>query len=137
MRSGRRAGLGTMLSDSPAFTGFSVPDVDEAARFYGEVLGLRTAVEHGILTIHLAGGREHIAYPKADHEPAGFTVLNFPVEDVDAAVDWLAARGVALQRYDGMPQDEKGVMRGNGPTIAWFTDPAGNVLSVIDANGTM
>ncbi|WP_320670201.1 VOC family protein [Patulibacter defluvii] len=123
------------LTNSPAFGGFSVDDTDAAARFYRDVLGLRVTGpnEMGIVTLHLAGGRDVIAYPKPNHQPATFTILNFPVDDVDAAVDELTARGVAFERYEGMPQDEKGIMRDNGPTIAWFTDPAGNVLSLIDA----
>lgn len=121
-----------MFNETKAFSGFAVPDVDAARAFYGEVLGIETSVEHGILTLHLDGGaRPTIVYPKPDHEPASFTILNFPVDDVGAAVAELASRGVAVERYEGMPQDDDGVMRGNGPDIAWFTDPAGNVLSVL------
>src|SRR4051794_32758924 len=121
-----------MFKDTKAFSGFAVPDVAAAQKFYGETLGIETSIEHGLLTLHLDGGaRPTIVYPKPDHEPAGFTILNFPVEDVGAAVDALSARGVTFLRYDGMPQDENGIMRGNGPDIAWFTDPAGNILSVI------
>lgn len=122
------------LTTSPAFGGFSVDDADAAARFYGDTLGLRVSGpnEGGILTLHLAGGRDVIVYPKPNHEPASFTILNFPVDDVEAAVDELTARGVTFQHYDGMPQDAKGIMRDHGPTIAWFTDPAGNVLSLIE-----
>ena len=122
-----------MLADSPAFSGFAVPDVPAARAFYGDVLGLRTSEEHGILTLHLAGGRDVIVYPKDDHVPAVFTILNFPVDDIDAAVDGLAERGVTFERYDGFDQDERGIMRDAGPDIAWFTDPAGNVLSVMRA----
>jgi predicted enzyme related to lactoylglutathione lyase len=121
----------SMFQDSRAFSGFAVDDVDAARRFYGETLGLRvTQNEMGILTLHLAGGAEVIAYPKPGHVPATFTILNFPVADVDAAVDALAAEGVGTLRYE--TTDEKGVQRGWGPTIAWFTDPAGNVLSVLE-----
>jgi len=96
------------------------------------VLGIETSVEHGILTLHLDGGvRPTLAYPKPDHVPAGYTILNFPVDDIDAAVDALTERGIEILRYDGMPQDERGVMREGGPYIAWFADPAGNVLSVL------
>lgn len=124
-----------MFEQTKAFSGFSVDDVDAARRFYGETLGLRVTEQHGLLTLHLGGGAPVLVYPKGEqHEPASFTILNFPVDDVDAAVDALAARGVAFERYPGMPQDDKGVMRGNGPTIAWFRDPAGNVISVLDAN---
>jgi predicted enzyme related to lactoylglutathione lyase len=121
-----------MFTDTKAFSGFSAPDIEAARAFYGDTLGIRTTVEHGILTLHLAGGeRPTIVYPKPDHVPAGFTILNFEVDDIDAAVDELVARGVEIQRYEGMPQDERGIMRAGGPYIAWFTDPAGNVLSVL------
>jgi predicted enzyme related to lactoylglutathione lyase len=120
-----------MFKDTKAFSGFAVDDVPRARQFYGETLGIETSEEHGILTLHLAGGRDTIVYPKPDHVPATFTILNFPVDDVEAAVDELTSRGVAFEHYDGAPQDEKGIMRGHGPDIAWFTDPAGNVLSVL------
>jgi catechol 2,3-dioxygenase-like lactoylglutathione lyase family enzyme len=121
-----------MFKDTKAFSGFATPDIDAAEKFYGETLGIETSVEHGLLTLHLAGGaRPTLVYPKPGHEPAGYTILNFPVDDVEAAVDELAARGVEFLRYDGMPQDDKGIMRGNGPDIAWFADPGGNVLSVL------
>jgi predicted enzyme related to lactoylglutathione lyase len=123
-----------MFKDTKAFSGFSVDDVEAAKRFYGETLGLGVSEEMGILTLEIAGDGRVIAYPKGDdHEPASFTILNFPVDDVDAAVDALAERGVEFERYDGFDQDEKGIMRDNGPTIAWFKDPAGNILSVIEA----
>jgi|SRR5215217_527182 len=121
-----------MLGESKAFSGIAVDDLDAAKRFYEDVLGLRTSEEHGLMTLHLAGDRPTLVYPKPDHEPATYTVLNFPVEDVDAAVDALTERGVAFELYEGAPQDERGVMRGNGPPIAWFRDPAGNILSVIE-----
>ncbi len=121
-----------MFGDSRAFSGFAVPDVEAAERFYGETLGIRVSREHGMLTLHLDGGaRPTLVYPKPDHVPAGYTILNFPVDDVGAAVRQLAERGVEVERYPGMPQDEDGVMRGNGPDIAWFKDPAGNVLAVL------
>ncbi|GAB3596135.1 VOC family protein [Angustibacter peucedani] len=123
-----------MLQDSQAFSGFSVDDVPRAQQFYADTLGLDVSVGEGqgaIMTLHLAGGRDVIVYPKPNHEPATFTVLNFPVPDVGAAVAELVERGVTFERYDGMPQDDDGVMRGHGPDIAWFKDPAGNVLSVI------
>ena len=123
-----------MLADSRAFSGFSVDDMEAAKRFYGETLGLRLSDnEMGITTLHLAGDRETIIYPKPDHQPATFTILNFPVDDVEATVDGLTARGVQFERYGGteVETDEKGVFRGGGPLIAWFKDPAGNVLSVI------
>ncbi|SIN38760.1 VOC family protein [Micromonospora cremea] len=123
-----------MFTDTKAFSGFSVDDTGRAERFYGETLGLRVtrdAAMGGLLTLHIAGDRPVLVYPKDDHVPATYTVLNFPVDDIDRAVDELIARGVDFARYDGMPQDEKGVMRGQGPAIAWFTDPAGNILSVL------
>jgi catechol 2,3-dioxygenase-like lactoylglutathione lyase family enzyme len=120
-----------MLADSKAFSGFAVSDIDAAARFYGDTLGLKTSIENGMLMLHLAGDRTTLVYPKPDHQPANFTILNFPVDDVEAAVDELTARGVRFERYEGFPQDEKGIMRGHGPDIAWFKDPSGNVLSLI------
>ena len=121
----------TMFKDSQAFSGFAAPDIDAARAFYADTLGLEVTEENGILTLHLATGGQVIVYPKPDHEPAGFTVLNFPVDDVEAAVDALTEKGIAFEHYEGAPQDEKGIMRGHGPDIAWFRDPAGNVLSVI------
>src|SRR3954470_14943507 len=124
-----------MFTDTPAFSGFAVDDIDAARRFYGETLGLK--VEDGpmgILSLELAGDRPTMIYPKPDFTPATYTILNFPVEDVDAAVDELTARGVEMERYDGFDQDEKGIMRDSGPTIAWFKDPAGNVLAVLEAD---
>ena len=122
-----------MLTDSPAFSGFSVNDLDAARRFYEDTLGLRTseAGMDGLLNLHLGGGRDVLVYAKADHTPATFTVLNFPVPDVEQAVDDLVARGVRFEKYDNPPTDEKGIMRAGGPLIAWFADPAGNVFSVI------
>lgn len=121
-----------MFKDTKAFSGFAVPDVDAAQKFYGETLGIETSVEHGLLTLHLAGGaRPTLAYPKPDHTPADYTILNFPVDDIEAAVDELVARGVEILRYDGMQQDQRGIMREGGPYIAWFADPGGNVLSVL------
>ena len=121
-----------MLANTPAFSGFAVPDIDAARDFYANTLGLKvTDEEMGILTLHLAGDRPTMIYPKPDHAPATYTILNFQVEDIDAAVDELSSRGVTFERYEGFPQDEKGVMRDQGPNIAWFKDPAGNILSVI------
>lgn len=123
-----------MFTDTKAFSGFAVPDVEAARAFYGETLGLRTSEENGLLILHIAGDRDTIVYPKPDHTPATYTILNFPVDDVEAAVDELSARGVEFQRYDGFEQDEKGIARGQGPDIAWFTDPAGNILAVLQAS---
>ena len=120
-----------MLHDSHAFSGFSTNDIEKARQFYGETLGLETSEEHGLLTLHLAGDRDTLVYPKPDHTPAAYTILNFPVDDIEKAVDELASRGVRFERYDGFEQDERGIFRGGGPLIAWFKDPAGNVLSVL------
>jgi catechol 2,3-dioxygenase-like lactoylglutathione lyase family enzyme len=125
-----------MLSDSKAFSGFAVDDLDAARRFYGETLGLTVKDMEdgpGLLSLELPGDRGTLIYPKPDHTPADYTILNFPVTDVEATVDWLAARGVEFERYDGMGQDEKGIAHEAGPLIAWFKDPAGNVLSVLEA----
>ena len=125
-----------MLSDSKAFSGFAVDDLEAARRFYGETLGLTVSDMEdgpGLLSLDLPGDRGTLIYPKPDHTPADYTILNFPVTDVEATVDWLAARGVEFERYDGMGQDEKGIAHEAGPLIAWFKDPAGNVLSVLEA----
>lgn len=120
-----------MFENTKAYSGFAAPDIEAARRFYADTLGVRVTEEHGMLTLHLAGGeRPTLIYPKPDHAPANYTILNFPVDDVEAAVDGLAERGVSFERYDGMEQDERGIARGQGPDIAWFTDPAGNILSV-------
>jgi catechol 2,3-dioxygenase-like lactoylglutathione lyase family enzyme len=123
-----------MLKDSKAFSGFSVNDTEAARAFYAETLGVEVTDEAGALNLHLGGGTNVYVYPKPDHVPATFTVLNFPVPDVERAVNELAARGVHCEHYPSMPdQDEKGIHRGEGPLIAWFKDPAGNVLSVIQS----
>jgi catechol 2,3-dioxygenase-like lactoylglutathione lyase family enzyme len=125
-----------MLANTPAFSGFAVPDIDAARDFYANTLGLKvTDEEMGVLTLHLAGDRPTMIYPKPDHTPATYTILNFQVEDIDAAVDELGSRGVTFERYEGFAQDDKGVMRDQGPDIAWFKDPAGNILSVIQTEG--
>jgi catechol 2,3-dioxygenase-like lactoylglutathione lyase family enzyme len=126
------AGPYYMFTDTKAFSGFAVDDVQAAQRFYGDTLGIRTSEEYGLLTLHLAGGeRPTLIYPKPGHTPAEYTILNFPVDDIEAAVDALAERGVRFERYPDMPQDDRGIMREGGPYIAWFKDPAGNVLSVL------
>ncbi len=119
-----------MLADSKAFSGFSVDDIPRAREFYAETLGLEVTEENGMLTLQLAGDRPVLIYPKPDHQPATFTILNFPVPDIDAYVDGLVDRGVTFKRYDGV-DDPRGIQRAYGPPIAWFTDPAGNILSVI------
>ena len=126
-----------MFSETKAFSGFAAPDIEAARAFYADKLGIRTTEEHGLLTLHLQGGeRPTLIYPKPDHMPASYTILNFPVDDIKAAVDQLVERGVTFERYDGMEQDERGIMRAGGPYIAWFTDPAGNVLSVLQERNT-
>jgi catechol 2,3-dioxygenase-like lactoylglutathione lyase family enzyme len=125
-----------MIDPAQAFHGFAVPDIEAARAFYADVLGLEVSEENGMLQLSLGGGKT-LVYPKPGHVPASYTILNFPVPDVEAAVDELTAKGVRFERYEGTPieTDAKGVFRGGGPLIAWFTDPAGNVLSVIDAHG--
>jgi catechol 2,3-dioxygenase-like lactoylglutathione lyase family enzyme len=122
-----------MFTPSGAFSGFSINDAAAAKKFYGETLGLKvTENDTGFLNLHLDSGAVVLAYVKPDHEPASFTILNFEVDDVDAAVDDLNARGVETNIYgSSIPADDRGVMKGNGPDIAWFRDPAGNVLSVL------
>jgi catechol 2,3-dioxygenase-like lactoylglutathione lyase family enzyme len=123
-----------MLKDSQAFAGFSTNDVAAARQFYGETLGLEVGEDMGLLDLRFAGGGHLIIYPKPNHEPATFTVLNFPVADIDAAVGELSAAGVAFERYPGIEQDERGIARDpDGPSIAWFKDPAGNILSVLQS----
>jgi catechol 2,3-dioxygenase-like lactoylglutathione lyase family enzyme len=122
-----------MLKNSKAFSGFAVPDIAAAKAFYGETLGLDVSEENGLLALHIAGDRDVLVYPKPDHAPATYTILNFPVNDIEKAVDELAQRGVRFERYEGFDQDDKGIARGGGgPSIAWFTDPAGNILSVLE-----
>jgi catechol 2,3-dioxygenase-like lactoylglutathione lyase family enzyme len=120
-----------MFTKSKAYSGFAVDDLQRAREFYSETLGLNTSEEYGLLWLHLAGGRDTLVYHKPDHTPATYTILNFPVDDIDETVRELTARGVRVERYDGTEQDEKGIFRGEGPYIAWFQDPAGNVLSVL------
>jgi catechol 2,3-dioxygenase-like lactoylglutathione lyase family enzyme len=127
-----------MLENSKAYSGFAVKDVDEARKFYGETLGLRVSIldeENGLMELGLAGDRPTLVYRSPGCTPASYTILNFPVDDIDEAVDELASRGVSFERYEGFEQDEKGVARGissgRGPDIAWFKDPSGNVLSVL------
>ncbi len=123
-----------MFTNTKAYSGFAVDDLQKAQEFYGETLGLKTTVldeENGLLSLELAGDRPTLVYRKPDFTPATYTILNFPVDDIDEAVDGLAARGVRFERYDAFEQDEKGISRGNGPQIAWFKDPAGNLLSVL------
>jgi catechol 2,3-dioxygenase-like lactoylglutathione lyase family enzyme len=126
-----------MFKETPAFNGFAVDDIDAAREFYAETLGLEVTDEPmGVLTLHLAGGGPTMIYPKPDFQPATYTILNFDVDDVDAAVDELSSRGVEFERYEGFDQDEKGIARSTGeePDIAWFTDPAGNILAVLNTS---
>ena len=122
-----------MFANTKAYSGFAVSDLAKAREFYGETLGLRTTEEHGLMWLHLAGGRDTLVYQDQDPTPASYTILNFEVDDIEAAVDELVSRGVEFERYDGMEQDEKGIAH-FGPDIAWFKDPAGNTLSVIQAS---
>ena len=122
-----------MFKDTEAFSGFSTNDIERAKEFYGSTLGLEVSEMNGMLDIKLGGGAMVLAYPKENHEPATFTILNFNVDDIDKAVDELSARGVKFERYEDFEQDEKGIARGEGPAIAWFKDPAGNILSVLSA----
>jgi catechol 2,3-dioxygenase-like lactoylglutathione lyase family enzyme len=134
---------GKLISSSPqevdvfentkAFSGFSVDDLERARQFYEGTLGLSVTEENGMLGLHIEGGGDILVYPKPDHTPATFTILNFPVADIDQAVDDLTGSGIEMVRYEGMNQDERGIMRDDfGPPIAWFLDPAGNVLSVLE-----
>ena len=120
-----------MFENTKAFSGFAVDDLEAAKKFYGETLGVTVSEHYGLLTLHLAGGRDTLVYPKPGHEPATYTILNFQVDDIDAAVDELVSRGVELEKYEGMGQDAKGINRAGGPYIAWFKDPAGNILAVL------
>jgi catechol 2,3-dioxygenase-like lactoylglutathione lyase family enzyme len=121
-----------MFRSSHGFSGFSTNDIPKAKQFYGETLGLDVAEENGMLSLHLAGGGRVLIYPKDNHEPATFTVLNFPVENIDQAVDGLTKAGIELERYEGAGQDERGIAREYPPAIAWFKDPAGNILAVLE-----
>jgi catechol 2,3-dioxygenase-like lactoylglutathione lyase family enzyme len=121
-----------MFTHTKAFSGFAVDDLDAARRFYGETLGLKTSEENGLMTLHLAEDRDTLVYPKPDLIPANYTILNFQVDDIGQVVDALAERGVSCEHYDGFEQDERGIARGQGPPIAWFKDPAGNILSVLE-----
>jgi catechol 2,3-dioxygenase-like lactoylglutathione lyase family enzyme len=125
----------TMFKVKAAFSGFSVDDLAKGKKFYTETLGLKVDDEGNGLRLHLPGGGTVFVYPKDDHQPATFTILNFEVENIDGAVDELKNRGVSFDRYEGAPQDEKGILRGRsqhtGPDIAWFKDPAGNIVSVL------
>lgn len=118
-----------MFEHTKAFSGFSVDDIPKAKQFYGDTLGLKVSEDQGMLTLHIDGDRDTMVYPKDDHTPATFTILNFPVTDIETAVDELVARGVQFEHYEWV--DQKGINRNGGPLIAWFTDPAGNILSVL------
>ena len=123
-----------MFENTKPFSGFAVDDLDKAEEFYGETLGLKTKRENDmLLTLELPGDRPTMIYHKPDFTPATYTILNFPVEDIDKAVDELSGRGVSFESYEGFEQDDKGIARGDeGPPIAWFTDPAGNILAVLE-----
>jgi predicted enzyme related to lactoylglutathione lyase len=125
-----------MFEDSNAFSGFSVDDIAKAKQFYSETLGIRTSEQRGMLTLHLAGERDTLIYHKVEHMPASFTILNFVVDDIELAVKEMVARGVRFETYVPAEQDENHIFRGGGPPIAWFKDPAGNILSVLANRGT-
>ena len=124
-----------MFKDTKAFSGFSVNDLDQAREFYGDTLGIDLTDENGMIGLHIADGGDIMIYPKENHAPATYTILNFPVDDVDMAVDELSGRGVAFERYENFEQDAKGIVRDDQGAIAWFKDPAGNILSVIQSQG--
>jgi catechol 2,3-dioxygenase-like lactoylglutathione lyase family enzyme len=125
-----------MLGQSRAFSGFSVDDIQKAKEFYGRTLGLNVSEANGLLTLHLASGAKVLIYPKPSHAAATFTILNFPVDDIERAVADLGRNGVQFEHYDGnLKTDEKGIFRGGGPLIAWFKDPAGNICSVLEGKG--
>jgi catechol 2,3-dioxygenase-like lactoylglutathione lyase family enzyme len=123
-----------LFKDTPAFSGFAVDDMQKAKEFYGETLGLNVSEANGLLRLHIAGGTTILLYPKPNHVPATFTILNFPVANVEQAVDELTGRGVHFESYNegALVTDEKGIFHGGGPKIAWFKDPAGNILSVLE-----
>ncbi len=122
-----------LFKDTKAFSGFSVDNIQKAKGFYSQTLGLDVSEANGMLNLHIAGGTNILVYPKDNHTPAAFTMLNFPVENVEAAIDELSRRGIRFERYEGdLKTDEKGIFRGGGPLIAWFKDPAGNILSVLE-----
>lgn len=123
-----------MFKDTKAFSGFSVNNLQKAQEFYGQTLGLDVSESHGLLELHITGGTNILIYPKDNHTPATFTILNFPVDDIEQAVDELAGRGVHFESYNegDLVTDEKGIFRGGGPKIAWFKDPADNILSVLE-----
>jgi len=129
-----RKKVSSMFKDAKSFSSFSVNDIKQAKEFYGGTLGLRTIESKEGLELHLAGGNTVFLYPKPNHTPASFTVLNFPVNSIDEAVDELLDLGIRLERYDlpGLKTDDRGIARGPGPKIAWFKDPAGNILSVLE-----
>jgi catechol 2,3-dioxygenase-like lactoylglutathione lyase family enzyme len=130
-----KEGSEPLFKDTKAFSGFAVNDLQKAKEFYGRTLGLDVSEANGLLTLHIAGGTKILMYPKENHIPASFTILNFPVATIEHAVDELISRGVRFESYNegGLLTDEKGIFRGGGPKIAWFKDPAGNLLSVLEA----
>lgn len=123
-----------MFKDTLAFSGFSTDDVQKAKEFYSQTLGLDVSEAHGLLHLHLAGGKNILVYPKANHTPATFTILNFPVDNIEQVIDDLTSRGVRFESYNegDLVTDERGIFHGGGPKIAWFKDPAGNLLSVLE-----
>ncbi len=130
-----KEGSEPLFKDTKAFSGFAVNDLQKAKEFYAQTLGLEVSEANGLLTLHIAGGTRILMYPKEDHIPASFTILNFPVANIEHAVDEMISRGVRFESYNegGLVTDERGIFRGGGPKIAWFKDPAGNLLSVLEA----
>ncbi|MHA4807826.1 VOC family protein [Flavitalea flava] len=127
-----------MFTNTKAFSGFSVDSIEKAKQFYGQVLQLKiTEQMMGVIQLNIVGGANIVIYPKPNHTPATFTILNFPVDNIDTAVDELNKRGVVFEQYDyeSLKTDAKGISRNGGPLIAWFKDPAGNILSVIEEKG--
>jgi hypothetical protein len=133
----QREGQGPLFKDVPAFPSFAAKDLSVEKAFFADTLGIDVNDQNGMLFLNFGSTNRILIYPKADHTPASFTILNFPVDDINAAVDELNARGVKLERYDvpGLSPDEKLIYRGEGPPIAWFKDPAGNIFSVIEEKG--
>ena len=120
-----------MFKETKAFSGFSVDDLETAKAFYGDTLGVKVSEKNGLLNLHIAGGTRVLVYPKPNHVPATFTILNFPVTDIETTVRELATRGINFESYPDLTTDDSGIFRGGGPLIAWFKDPAGNTLSVL------
>lgn len=133
----QREGLTPLFKDVPAFPSFAAKDLRAEKTFFADTLGLNVDDRQGMLYLNLGGSNKILIYPKSDHTPASFTILNFPVDDINAAVDQLTNRGIKFERYDipGLKPDERLIYRGEGPPIAWFKDPSGNIFSVLEDKG--